>query len=492
MSRTYTQIASRVWNTALLLRPSRADVLSNLLLERIGIDAGVNTLDGVQPPVRSFYDAEFDEDSPVDDGTPERPYQVRDGVALIYVAGELVNRGSWIDAYSGLTAYKTLEAQLAQAAADTSVTGILLDVDSPGGEAAGCMELGALVREIDAEKPVTAFVDGQCCSAAYAIACGASNIVVAMSATVGSIGVVLVHMDRSAKLAKDGLKPTIIQKGDYKTDGTSLLPLDKDAAARIDALLESIYTLFVKTVSDFRPDLSEADVRNTKAGVYIGAEAVTAGLADRVGTFQDAIATLARAPAQAEIPDYPGVTMSAAAAPVPSAAASLLGQAAPPPVSNEVAVPAAGAAAPVAVEVPVAPTPAAVLPPPPVHPAAPGGHAVAALGASDHKARIGAILNHPEAVGRETLSKHLALETELTVEAAAGILRTSARAAGPDGTTAGGLIAEMSALSAPALGPAAGAGPAPARAAGPPKSQWDLDMEEGARTARELLGKPAA
>ena len=217
------------------------------------------------------------------------------GVAVISIVGELVNRGSWMDAWSGLTSYVGIANDLQAALDDDDVEGIVLDIDSPGGEAAGAMETAALVRKASQSKPVTAFVNGAAASAAYAIASGAPRIVVTPSATLGSIGVVLLHLDRSERMAKDGLKPTLIKKGAYKTDGTSLEPLaaGRPRPHRFAARRRLRVLIFASTVAAHRPALNLEAVKATEAGLYIGQQAIDAGLADEIGTLDDVVRSMA-------------------------------------------------------------------------------------------------------------------------------------------------------------------------------------------------------
>jgi ClpP class serine protease len=99
-----------------------------------------------------------------------------------------------------MTSYEGLKYQLATAARDASVSSILLDMDSPGGEAVGSFEAADAVRAAAGVKEVVAVVSGMAASAAYAIASAATRIVTTSSGISGSIGVVMLHADYSNKL----------------------------------------------------------------------------------------------------------------------------------------------------------------------------------------------------------------------------------------------------------------------------------------------------
>jgi signal peptide peptidase SppA len=218
------------------------------------------------------------------------PYTVANGgVAILPVRGELVNRSSLDDAAWGLTSYEGLRSALRMAERDHRVRSLVLDIDSPGGELAGATETAAIVSDVATTKPVVAYINSLAGSAAYAIAAAASEIIATPSATLGSIGVVWLHLDRSKMLSDAGFKPTLLHAGAFKTDGNSLEILGPNARARIQALLDGAYELLLTSIGKHRPALGAAGARATEAGLFMGQAAVGAGLADRVGDLSFAL-----------------------------------------------------------------------------------------------------------------------------------------------------------------------------------------------------------
>lgn len=286
-------IADRVLNTPLLLLPSKAETILAVLAGRIGVDAPeANRFEGDQPPAR-------DKDGNVKRnmwGDPiGEPFKLSNGVGIITITGSLVNRGAWVGASSGLTSYEGIQFQLKRAAESADVKSILLDLHSPGGEAVGAFETAALVRQVAAQKPVTALVAGMAASAAYAIASGASEIVTTETGVSGSIGVVLLHADYSRKLANEGISPTLIFAGAHKVDGHPFGPLPDGVHADLQAEVDAFYEAFLKTVAAGRGASLTIDMaRATEARTMIGQAAVDAGLADRIGTFESVLADLTR------------------------------------------------------------------------------------------------------------------------------------------------------------------------------------------------------
>lgn len=222
-----------------------------------------------------------------------KPYRMADGVAVIGIKGTLVNRGAWLGSYSGLQSYEGTKFQVRTALNDDDVKAVLLDVDSPGGQAAGAFETAALVRELRAKKRVTAVVDDMAASAAYAIASAASKVVITPTGTAGSIGVVMAHFDRSGQLDQAGIKPTLIHAGAKKVDGHPYAPLPDSVRVDLQAEVNAIYDMFVTTVATNRPNLTPDSIRSTEAAMYTGRKAIDAGLADEIGDIEKALADLA-------------------------------------------------------------------------------------------------------------------------------------------------------------------------------------------------------
>jgi len=227
-------------------------------------------------------------------GSAQAPYQVTEsGTAIIRVHGTLVNRGGWIGSYSGLTSMEGLRHQLRSAIADDDVRSVVLDLDSPGGQAAGAFETAALAHELAAKKRTIAVIDDTASSAAYAIASAVSKIMIGQSGVAGSIGVVLAHFDHSSRLEKAGVKPTLIHAGARKVDANPYEPLADDVKANLQAEVDRFYEMFVATVAQGRSKLTPAAIRATEAAIYIGQAAIDAGLADEIGDLEKALAELA-------------------------------------------------------------------------------------------------------------------------------------------------------------------------------------------------------
>ncbi len=264
-------LASRLYGTPLLLVRSKLDVILSVLGERVQWPTAKEAL--AVPAPRANVGA-------------------APGIALIPVYGTLVRRSLGLDAASGLTSYGQVAAMLDAALVDASITGILLDIDSPGGEAGGVFELAQRVRAANAVKPVWAVASDSAFSAAYAIASAASRIYVSQTGGVGSIGVIAMHVDQTARDAQDGYRFTAVTAGAHKNHFSPHEPLDPDAYALLQAEVDRLYGLFVDHVATMR-GLDAAAVRATEAGLYFGPNAISVGLADRLGTTESALVDFA-------------------------------------------------------------------------------------------------------------------------------------------------------------------------------------------------------
>ena len=207
------------------------------------------------------------------------------GSAVLRIRGPISRRPSFFSMFFGGTTTEELSAALAEAVADPSVGRILLDVDSPGGTTDGIPELTAEIYAARSKKPVIAVIDTTAASAAYWLASQANEVFMTPSASVGSIGVFALHIDQSRMLEADGLTPTFIWAGKYKTEGNPLQPLTEDAKAQMQSRVEAFYGMFLRDVARGRGVPVET-VRSEfgEGRMVMAKDAVARGMADNVRT----------------------------------------------------------------------------------------------------------------------------------------------------------------------------------------------------------------
>jgi ClpP class serine protease len=376
-------IASRVLNAPLLLEPAYARTFFSALSKRLGItqitDAAGEVMLGekMQIEASSFSNSR----------DRNRPYQVIEGVAVLPVSGTMVHKYGHLKPYSGMTGYDGIIARMADAINDPEVKGILLDMDTPGGEVSGCFDAAATIRSMATEggKPLWAIADDMACSAGMAIASAADRRLITQSAVMGSVGVVMAHTSVAKKLKEDGIAVTLIHSGSHKVEGNPYEDLSKEALASFQAKTNKLRDDFAVLVAG-NIGLTKEAVLATEAAVYRGQEAIDIGFADQLVNGNEAIAIFADyLKNQNQNTTLSGVTMS------------------DQQTGTQPEV------------VPAAITPAS--------------QPTATAPAVDEKARIEGILTSAEAKGREAQANHLAFKTSMSIEDAVSLLATGSIAA---------------------------------------------------------------
>lgn len=234
---------------------------------------------------------------------------VANGIAVIPVIGTLVRRSSWLDAWSGLMSYSQIAENLETALSDARVKGILLQIDSCGGEAPGCFELCDLIYNARSQKPIWAIGDVDAMSAAYAILSSAERCYCAPRGHTGSIGVISVHLERSRQNEMMGLTYTVFRAGELKGEFNPFEQLTATAAQKQLASMERTRNVFVQTVSRNRATVSVQSALDTEGQWYDPEDAQELGLIDGIATFDDVFSQLAASlgapPSQIQPPAQP-------------------------------------------------------------------------------------------------------------------------------------------------------------------------------------------
>ena len=268
-------LASRLYGTPLLIALAKLDTILAVLGPRIGL----------MPTELAM---------PITVPTQSEPLPSMPGIAVIPIHGTLVRRAVGLDAASGLTSYARIAADIDAALAAPEVAGVLLDIDSPGGEAGGVFELAEQIRAASRIKPVWAHAGDSAFSAAYALACATQRVSLSATGGVGSIGVIALHIDQSVRNAQNGLSVTALTAGAHKNDGTPHAPLTPQATSALQTEIDRLYALFVDHVAHMR-GLDADAVRATEAAMFFGDDAVASGLADAVAPFTTTLADFSTA-----------------------------------------------------------------------------------------------------------------------------------------------------------------------------------------------------
>lgn len=267
-------LSSLILNEPLLCTPKYAETLCAVLGERIGIDP--SGLLAQQKEAR-----------------PSEANMASGNTLILPVIGSMSHRATGLEAMSGMTSYTNLQSQVEDAMNDKSVSAILFDYDTPGGMVSGAFDFRDYLMEQRGRKPMYAIARDGMASAGYLLGSTADKVYATQTAGVGSIGVVLAHVDQSKANEMAGMKPTFIQAGAMKTAGSPHEVLEGEALEYLQDSVNQSYEMFVNAVAEAR-GLSGDAIRATEARVYRGEKAVTVGLADGVMSFDDALNELAQ------------------------------------------------------------------------------------------------------------------------------------------------------------------------------------------------------
>lgn len=205
-----------------------------------------------------------------------------DRIARVYVEGIIVRDD-------------TRSQVLARLAADKSVRGVIVHIDSPGGSVVGGEDLYNGLRDIADKKPVTAVMGTVATSAAYMAGIAADRVWAREGSVTGSIGVILQSANITGLLDRIGVEPVTIKSSELKGTPSPLEPLTKAARAASQEVVLDLYEFFVGIVIERRP-LDAATVRVLADGrVYSGRQAVANGLIDAIGGEDDAVSWMVTA-----------------------------------------------------------------------------------------------------------------------------------------------------------------------------------------------------
>ena len=288
MSDLHHYALSAVYGQPLLVSQARLEQVLAYLESRAlgGVAEGAGEVLPPLPPAAAFAVDLYKTEA----GTQADPNRI----AVIPVHGTMLRRGGFMNASSGVISYAEISRAVRAAMEDPAVRGVLLDLDTPGGEAGGVFDLAEELAAMRASsgKPLWCVANEMALSAGYAIAASTDRIWLPRTGTVGSIGVVAAHRDQSKADARQGHTYTFIYAGDRKIDGNPHQPLSENVKANRQEEVDALYEMFVAHVAAAR-SLTPESVRATQAGIYRADNAVSAGLADNVGTLAEALTAMA-------------------------------------------------------------------------------------------------------------------------------------------------------------------------------------------------------
>lgn len=218
------------------------------------------------------------------------------GIAVLRLSGVMAPKANLFLRVSGGISTQLASQQIESAVADARVRGIVLAIDTPGGNVVGVPEFADTIRWAADQKPLVVHTDNQLCSAGYWSGSAANAIYISGPVvSVGSIGVVVDRAyDPQARERTES-----IAAGRYKRLAKPNEPLSDEARAVVQADVDYVYTLFVDAVAQHRGVTPEQVLERMADGrVFRGQQAIDAGLVDGVSTLDALVQSMAEDPAR--------------------------------------------------------------------------------------------------------------------------------------------------------------------------------------------------
>jgi protease-4 len=244
-------------------------------------------LEGISIVEAARLQAEFTAKSE-SENAGKSPYQVLNGTAIIPISGPMTKHATSARFLTGGTSTKELRGLLDKAESDPAITGVLLHIESPGGQVSGNAELADKIRAFS--KPTTAFIEDMGASCAYWVASQCDTVMANAMAEVGSIGVYGVVSDSSARADMMGVKVHLIKSGTHKGAGTPGTPVTAEHLSDMQSRVDELFGVFKDAVMSGRGMTSDQIDPIADGRAFGAAKALEYGLIDGICSFEECLA----------------------------------------------------------------------------------------------------------------------------------------------------------------------------------------------------------
>lgn len=215
-------------------------------------------------------------------------------VAVLSISGVITQKADIFTMIFGGATLDTLTEDFKSLVENDDIDTIVLDVDSPGGTVSGVQDFANLIFDAREKKKIITISSSIMASAAMWIGAAAEHVLISGgTVSTGSIGVLTTHVDVSQLEADLGIKTTEITAGRFKRIASSFAPLSDAGRSELQSQVDKIMEAFVSDIAKFR-GVSDQEVKSNMADgkIFIGDNAVKAGLVDDIITFDLLIETI--------------------------------------------------------------------------------------------------------------------------------------------------------------------------------------------------------
>jgi len=173
---------------------------------------------------------------------------------------------------------------------NSSIKGMIIRIDSPGGGSAAFQELYTEVKRVrESGIPVIASIASVGASGGYYVALGASKIIANPASVTGSIGVIIDFPVAVELMEKIGISMQTVKSGEYKDVGSPYREFTGKDQAYLETVVQDIYNQFVNTIEIERKIDKNELLKISDGRIFTGSQALEYGLIDTLGTFEDAV-----------------------------------------------------------------------------------------------------------------------------------------------------------------------------------------------------------
>jgi signal peptide peptidase SppA len=203
-------------------------------------------------------------------------------VAVLPITGTLTKYGSsMFGGTSTLRAQRALRCMLD----DDRIEHIVALIDSPGGSALGVPDLGDDIYRGRSRKPITAMIEGQCCSGGWWLASQCGEVYASPHAWVGSMGAFVVVTDISEAEREAGVKTLVVRSAEYKALGLPGEVIDDKVLADAQSEIDAIHADFVASVARGRGRDAGEVMEWADGKVHLAPVAMSMGMVDGLTDF---------------------------------------------------------------------------------------------------------------------------------------------------------------------------------------------------------------
>lgn len=221
---------------------------------------------------------------------PSTFLRIEENIAILKIHGVLIESCAYAPWWGEYSSCDILINDLKKVEQNNNVDTLILDLNTPGGEVDGVANVGDFIFHLSQKIKTMAIVNSMAASGGYWLASACNKIgLISDTASVGSVGVAVAHVDISKALEMQGLTITHITAGKWKRATAREMPLEEEGYRILQDQVDHIYTIFVNRLAKYKGVSEEEVLKYADGRMFIGDLAIQNGLADGIIDFKKII-----------------------------------------------------------------------------------------------------------------------------------------------------------------------------------------------------------